>query len=83
MSDNVTINAEYEIATHKKQVSYPISLNEWKFIKKKINEIKEKTDFFFRAFFCLLGVAIPSVITAIVEDKNKFNAKDFESFTSN
>ncbi|SFF42656.1 hypothetical protein [Flavobacterium xueshanense] len=70
------VSQQFEIVPHQKGKAYPISVNEWVFIKSKIKGINIEINNFYWIGFLLLGACASCLITIIVTDfKNDYNAK--------
>lgn len=66
--DNYKFSQDYELIPPQKQRSYPISTTEWNLIKKKILEVKDGANFWHTLGSILIGAAISTLITAIIND---------------
>ena len=68
MADNYKFSQDYELIPPQKQRSYPISTTEWTLIKKKISEVKDGANFWHTIGSILIGAAISTLITALIND---------------
>lgn len=78
MSDNqsnFSVSQEYELMSHQKGKAYPISINEWNFIKEKLKLIDIKVNNFNKIGFLLLGACVPCLITLIATEFAKVHYK--------
>lgn len=66
--DNYKFSQDYELIPPQKQRSYPISTNEWSLIKKKISDVKDGANFWHTLGSILIGAAISTLITALIND---------------
>ncbi len=63
--NDIKYSQDFELLMPQKQKSYPIPVNEWSVLKRKINNISENANFWHTSGSILIGVAIPSFITAL------------------
>tara|TARA_Y100000815_G_C13196199_1_gene444932 strand:- start:161 stop:562 length:402 start_codon:yes stop_codon:yes gene_type:complete len=73
--NNFSVSQEYELMSHQKGKAYPISINEWDFIKTKLKSINIKVNDFNKIGFLLLGASVPCLITLIATEFKEVHYK--------
>ena len=66
MNKTFTFSEQYEIAVPQKRLSYPITLEEWDFIKNKIDTIEDQTNKYLIMGGALLGCSLTALINALI-----------------
>jgi hypothetical protein len=59
------MSQDYELVPPRKQRAYPILVEEWIHLKKKIREIRDNANFYHTVGSVLLGVAGSALVTAL------------------